>query len=216
MEYTMFGPGGFPDAGFRKGLNALLELNEADWEVIERWFLTTKSFDPDDALSTPALAASSITPDQATESIQVLQFILEAWHMRSLDLTAIQRDLMLLGRPPGDIDRLGSLLQRLSPIKERAWASYMRTEQQNAVLPTLEDIDIVCDLRPVFEDYVYPLPKTETVQHKKLLGFTYMVLAELQTEDSMGRKQRLAFQMTEESLRDLQNTIARAQDQLDT
>jgi hypothetical protein len=83
------------------------------------------------------------------------------------------------------------------------------------VLPTLEDIDIVCDLRPVFEDYVYPLAQTETIQHKRLLGFTYMVLADLQTEDHMGKKHRLAFQMTEHSLRDLEAAIKRAHEQLD-
>ncbi len=135
--------------------------------------------------------------------------------MRSLELPVIQLDLMILGRSKQDIERLGPLLERLSPVKKRAWARYMRSEHENAVLPTLEDIDIVCDLRPVFEDYVYPLPETVTVQHKRLLGFTYLVLAELQTEDSMGRKQRLAFQMTESSLKDFEAAIKRAQDQLD-
>lgn len=215
MEYKMFGPGGFPDDSFRRGLRTLFSLDDTGWEVIENWFLTTKSFDPDDALSSQAVVASSLTPDQLTESIEVLQFILEAWHMYGLDLQAIQRDLMLLGRPAADIERLGPMLERLGPLKDRAYASYMRSEHENAVLPTLEDIDVVCDMRPVFEDYVYPLPRTATSQYKKILGFTYMVLAELHTEDIMGRKHRLAFQMTEQRLKDFESAIRRAQEQLD-
>jgi hypothetical protein len=211
----MFGPGGFPDDAFRRGLRTLFSLDDKGWKVIENWFLTTDSFNPDEALSSPAFVASSLTPDQTTESVEVLQFMLEAWHMYGLEPQAIQRDLMLLGRSAADIERLGQLLQRLSPVKDRAYAGYMRLEHENAVLPTLEDIDVVCDLRPVFEDYVYPSPKIASTQHKKLLGFTYLVLAELQTEDSMGRKQRLAFQMTENSLKDLESAIRRAQDQLD-
>lgn len=91
----------------------------------------------------------------------------------------------------------------------------MRSESENAVLPTLEDIDVVCDLRPIFEDHVYPLPEDDTGLHKRLLGFTYVVLVELQTEDSMGRKQRSAFQMTEQRLGELEAAIRRAKDQLD-
>jgi hypothetical protein len=216
MEYKMFGLGGFPGDRFRKGLRTLFALNNKDWDVIERWFLTTESYDPDDALSSPAFVASSLTPDQANESIRVLQFILETWHMRRLELQAIQRDLMLLGRSQEEIDRLARLLERLGPARKRAWASYMRSGHQSAVLPTLEDVNIVCDLRPIFEDYVYPSPETETeaVRHDTLLDFTYVVLADLQTEDSMGRKQRLAFQMTEKTLTDLGAAIRRAQDQL--
>jgi len=217
MEYKMFGPGGFPDDGFRRGLRTLFSLDDKGWEVVENWFLTTESFDPDEALSVPALVASSLTPDQLTESVEVLQFILEAWYMYDLEPQAIQRDLMLLGRSAEEIERLGPLLERLSPVRERAYTSYMRSEHENAVLPTLEDIDVVCDLRPIFEDYVYPLRKRKlaTTHHKQLLGFTYMVLAELHTEDIMGRTHRLAFQMTEQMLKDLEAAVRRAQDQLD-
>src|ERR1700733_2306527 len=177
MEYKLFGLGGFPGDRFRKGLKALFALTQRDWEVVENWFLTTESSDPQDAVSSPAFIASALTPDQATGSIEVLQFILEAWHRRGLDLQAIQRDLMLLGLTPEEIERLASLLERIGHVKKKSWASYMRSQHENAVLPTLEDIDMVCDLRPFFEDYVYPMPETEIVQHKSLLGFTYMILA---------------------------------------
>jgi hypothetical protein len=78
----------------------------------------------------------------------------------------------------------------------------------------LEDINVVCDLRPVFEDTVYPIPEALPVRHTKLLGYSYMVLMVF-TEDFGGRKQRLGFQMNEAQLADFQAAIQRAREQLD-
>jgi hypothetical protein len=83
------------------------------------------------------------------------------------------------------------------------------------LLPTLEDIDVVCDVRPIFEDYVYPIPERNTVSHTKLLGFSYLVLMELLTEDFDGNTHRLSFQMTEGTLADFRVALQRATEQLD-
>lgn len=94
MEYKMFGPGGFPDESFRRGLKILFTLSNDDWDAIEKWFLTTPSFD------SAAFSSSSLTPERAAESLDVLKFILEAWHIHNLEPSAIERDLMVLGRTP--------------------------------------------------------------------------------------------------------------------
>jgi hypothetical protein len=103
--------------------------------------------------------------------------------MYGLQLPEIQRDLLLLNCPRERIERLGSLLERLRPARDRVYRDYMRFDHENAVLPTLEDINVVCDLRPVFEDTVYPIPEALPVRHTKLLGYSYMVLMEVFTED---------------------------------
>jgi hypothetical protein len=215
MEYEMFGPGGFPDDNFRKGVRTLLAAGDNDWEGIEKWFLTTRTFEPDDAVSSPSLNTSALPPDQIIESVETVQYILEAWHLRGLEFEQVQRDLIILGLSRDEIDRLSGLLQRLGPIRGRAYAHYMLKEHQNFVLPTLEDFDVVCDVRPVFEDFVYPPPQTRTTQHTKILDFTYMVLVELVTEDADGEKKKLAFQMSEDALGELEGAIKRAHEQLD-
>ncbi|SPF55619.1 hypothetical protein SBA4_720006 [Candidatus Sulfopaludibacter sp. SbA4] len=214
MEFKMFGPGGSPSNRFEKGLKTLLGLDEAAWDVIASWILTTDQFDAEEAVSSPAIAASSLLPGQFIESVEVLQSILKGWHIYDLRLTEIQRDLLLMGHPREDIERLGRLLERIAPIKQRVYAEDMRFDYENAVLPTLEDVDVVCDLRPIFEDYAYPLPEGNTTSHTRLLGFSRMVLVELLTEDFHGRTHKLAFQMTEQRLTDLQAALARASEQL--
>jgi hypothetical protein len=137
--------------------------------------------------------------------------------MYALQLLDIQRDLFTLGYDSERIDRLSAeLLLRIEPVKDRVYASFIRFEHENAVLPTIEDIDVVCDIRPIFEDYVFPAPaKGKGVDYKKILGFSYMVLVELLSEDIEGKTRKLSFQMNEKSLEDLQSALQRAREQLD-
>jgi hypothetical protein len=62
---------------------------------------------------------------------------------------------------------------------------------------------------------VFPIPEGIPVRHTKLLGFSYVVLMELSTEDSGGRSRRLGFQMNEAQLVDFQAALQRAREQLD-
>ena len=215
MEFKLFGPGDYPGNPFQKGLEVLLGLDERQWKALETWFLETETFDADTGVSSPSIAASSLTPDQFVRSTEVLQFILESWYMRGLSLGDIQRDLMLLGKSRDEIERLGALLERLSSVRERVYKHYIRAGSKNAVLPTLEECDAVCDLRPVFENTVELRPQQLAVRHTKLVGFSHVVLVELVTEDPLGRRHRLAFQMTEETLQDLQAALKRVHEQLD-
>jgi hypothetical protein len=89
----------------------------------------------------------------------------------------------------------------------------MRFVHENAVLPTLEDVDFVCDIRPVFESHVYP--PGEDSDHTKLLGFSYMVLMTLSGDDIQGQTRKISFQLTEAALSDFQAALKQASEQLD-
>jgi hypothetical protein len=214
MELKVFGANGPPDE-FANDFKALLALDSSAWEIVGKWFLTTDSFDTEEAISSPAIATSPLLPEQFRQCARALQYLLESWHASALQLADLQRDLLVLGVATQDIDRLGLLLERLGPVRQRAYTHFMRFEHENAVLPTLEDIDVVCDVRPIFEDYVYPIPERNTVSHTKLLGFSYLVLMELLTEDFDGNTHRLSFQMTEGTLADFRVALQRATEQLD-
>jgi hypothetical protein len=217
MQLKVFGSSVVPDEEFTKGLRTLFDIEEEAWDDLAKWFLTTESFDDIDDSSSPAVAASSLLPEQFSECVYALRFILEAWQVHALQLLDIQRDLFALGYDNEKIDRLAAtLLQRIEPVKKRVYASFIRFQHENAILPSIEDIDVVCDIRPIFEDYVFPAPaKGSGVDYRKILGFSYMVLVELLSEDIEGKTRKLSFQMTEKSLDDLQSALQRARDQLD-
>ena len=214
MEIKLFGPEGPPDELVDE-LKVLLGMDPSAWESLANWFLTTESYDLDEALSSALVTTSSLPPQQFRKCASGVLDLLEEWHASNLELADLQHDLLVLGFSTEDVDRLGRLLERLRPVKPRAYADYMRFEHENAVLPTLEDIDAVCDVRPIFEDHVYPIPEKKAVSHKKLLGFSYMVLMELLAEDIEGKTSKLSFQMTERTLAHLQATLQRVRDQLD-
>ncbi len=214
MEFKVFGAYG-PADDLADDLKALLALDPATWDTLAKWFLTTDSFDLEEAFSSPAIAASLLLPEQFSKCAGGILDLLESWHASHLELPDLLRDLMFLGFTTEEIDRLGALLERLGPVKRRAYTDFMKFEHENAVLPTLEDIDVVCDIRPIFEDYVYPVPRKSAVSHTKLLGFSYMVLMELLAEDIEGKTSKLSFQMTEQTLAAFQVALQRAREQLD-
>ena len=82
MEFKLFGPGGSPSNHFQKDLKVLLDLDDKAWEVLANWFLTTNDFDSEQA--SPAVAASTLPPEQFSESTDALKYILESWYMYAL------------------------------------------------------------------------------------------------------------------------------------
>jgi hypothetical protein len=216
MELRIFGPGGTAEGQFEKDLKTLFAVDPKGWELLANWFITTDSLDPENALSSPAIIASTLVPEQFTASVNAVKYLLEAWYLYGLELADIQRDLMVLGYPADQVERLGGLLRQLERVKQTVYAEFMRFEHENAVLPMLEDIDVVCDVRPIFEDYAYPIPEKARVSHTRLLGFSYMVLMELVAKDFEGRSHKLSFQMTEGTLADFKAALQRTTDQLDT
>lgn len=215
MELRVLGVDGPPD-DFADNIKTLLSVDQPAWEILAKWFLTTDSFDVDKAIASPVVAGSSLLPSQYRKCAGALEYLLEAWHASGLQLSDLQHDLLVWGLSTDEVDRLSALLHRLEPVKPLVYGEFMRFEHENAVLPTLEDVDVVCDMRPVFEDYVYhPIPEKRAVSHSKLLGFSYMVLIELLTEDIEGKTHKMSFQMTEDTLADFQAALRRAAEQLD-
>ena len=67
--------------------------------MLAKWFLTSSDFDSEEAASSPAIAASALLPEQFSESVDILKYILESWYMYGLQVPEIQRDLLLLNCP---------------------------------------------------------------------------------------------------------------------
>ena len=212
MEFKVFDREGPPDE-LTDDLRLLFHLDEPAWETLANWFLTTESFDLERALPSPAIGASSMLPEQFLKCARSIKDLLEAWQASSAHLPDLQHDLLLLGFSTREIARLGILLERLLPVRARVFADFMRFEHETGVLPTLEDLNVVCDIRPIFDTHV-SLDTADAERPPKLLGFSYIVLLGLLAEDFEGKTSRLSFQMTEQKLADLQVALQRARDQI--
>lgn len=217
MEFKLFGPGHYPSSRFKAGLGGLFALDDAAWETLAKWFLTAETLDVNKGMSTHDIVAASMRPEEFEEAAEVVLYMLQAWHAQGLQLKELQRDLMVLGYHSDQIERLATLLDRLSPVKAEAYQQLMREYHETATVPILQDIDLICDIRPIFEHYNYPPPAAgkEILSHTKLLGFSCVVLAELEAGDRNGKAHTFSFQMTEERLGQLQNALKRVAEQMD-
>jgi hypothetical protein len=93
---------------------------------------------------------------------------------------------------------------------ESGEATYIRQRlvASQSVLPTVESVDVVCDLRGVFQESPSPsASKSHRDVVGKLLGFEPMVVIGLQLNDGAGNDTNCAFQMTERSLRYMLKTL---------
>jgi len=98
MELKVFGANGPPDE-FANDFKGTFGPRFFGLEIVGKWFLTTDSFDTEEAISSPAIATSPLLPEQFRQCARALQYLLESWHASALQLADLQRDLLVLGVP---------------------------------------------------------------------------------------------------------------------
>lgn len=216
MEYRIFGAEQRPPDDFKDDLLAFLHLDDEQRAVIAKWFLSTRSFELDAPSLPPSIAASTLLPDQFKQTAGVIRRLLDLWQRYNLVLEDIERDLLLLGFGPDDLSILSPFLVLLSPIKERVWVDIEESLQHGIGLPTIDDVNIVWNARPLFGGPTYFYCTADgDAPYTKFYGLTYMATLELISSDLYGRKQRTAIQLNEETFQRLLRGMKRAGEQLD-
>ena len=117
----------------------------------------------------------------------------------------------LKSRGVNEVEKVRSLLEGISlPSKDAVYIP-QKTSALNTVLPTLDDVDAICDLRAIFQKY--PAPNHSESQEKgvqTLLGFEPIVLVGLELNDPLANSTTCNFQVSEKGLRALLKTLAEA------
>ena len=216
MEYRIFGAAQRPPDDFKDDLAAFFRLDDKQRDVIADWFLSTRDYELYAPSIPPAVVASTLLPDQFRQTAGVIRQLLESWQRYSLELEDIERDLLLLGFGPEPLGILSTFLKRLSPVKERVWIEGIEGTQLNIGLPTIDDVSIVWNARPLFGGLSYHYFKADGEDpYTAFLGLTYLATMEIITSDLYGQKERTAIQLSEEGFQRLLRGLKRAGEQLD-
>jgi hypothetical protein len=218
VEYKIFGAGRQPPDDFKEDLAAFCGLSDEQRNAIAEWFLSARSYDLYEPHLPPVIAASTLLPEQFRQTAGVIRNLLSDWQRRELELSDIERDLLLLGFDAQQITILLGALGQLSSVKERAWVDGRKGLEQVAGLPTIDDVNIVWNARPVFggdASYYYDGDSNEG-SYDRFLGIVYLATMEIQASDTNGTKQRIAIQMDEDMFDGLLRSMTRAYDQLQT
>jgi hypothetical protein len=213
VEYRIFGPAGTPSEDFRRDLGDFLKLDEPQRNAIAEWFLASKDYDPFASPLPANIIASTLLPEQFQSGAQCLRNLLWAWQEYGLQLEDIERDLLLLGFASEALPVILSFLTRLATIKHRVWANHYARVKTFDGLPTMDELNFICEARAVFGGYPSGMDQVRD-SYKQFLGMMPLVIMELVTSGNYGNKKRLAIQLTEKNFEGLQRAIGRAHEQL--
>ena len=216
MEYKIFGPSQQPPDDFKKDLEALFRLDDQQRDAIANWLLAARSYDLYEPELPPIIVASTLLPEQFRQAAGVVRHLLNSWQRYGLELRDIERDALLLGFGQEQLEILSSLLARLAPIKERVWLDGLEGFQHATGLPTIDDVNIVWDVRPLFggDPYYYYAADGDDASYRRFCGLTYLATVEIIASDNYGRNQRTAIQVNEEDFERLLRAMKRAREQL--
>lgn len=212
MQYKIFGSDRTPYPGFRDQLRAFLNLDEAQEDAVANAFLQ-KALDNFGRPKPQVVAESSILPEQFREAAELAYQLLYAWKEYDLQLADVEGDLLLLGCNEGEIKTIIAFLEKLRNVRDSVWAKNYSRFQQLDGLPTIDDVNILCDARAVFGGFPEASEKVGGA-YKTLLGLKPIVIMEIISSDNYGRQQRTAFQLNEEDFEGFQRVISRAREQL--
>jgi hypothetical protein len=112
-------------------------------------------------------------------------------------------------------EKVKILLGGINPTRAEIELVRRRTIATQAVVPTLSDVDCVCELRAVFRSLPGPFQAEQYREKARaLLGFEPVVLVNITTNDASGEESLCVFQATENGLRSLIQTLEEAAEQL--
>jgi hypothetical protein len=212
VEYKIFGPRGTPYGRFDDQLKMFLKLDLAQQRAIAEAFLQN-AFDNFGRPLQQLVAASSILPEQFSEAADLVRYLLYSWREYDLHLSDIEEDLLLLGCHESDIKTIIEFLETLSSVRDGVWSKNYERVQQLDGLPTMDNINILCDARAVFGGFPDAAEQAGR-GYKTLLGLKPIIIMEILSSDNYGRRQRTAFQMSEKEFESFRRIITRAQEQL--
>ncbi len=217
MNYRIFGASS-PSEDFVAGLQEFCTLDEVQREALAVWFETALDFDSFTAELPPSILKSTLLPDQFRKTAMPIRYILNEWQQQSLELQDIQRDLLLFGLNPEQVELVTRFVERLSPVKKRVWIDGWEGTAQSVGLSTVDDANVVWDARAVFggNSYYYFTHDADEATYSQCLGLTCMAILELMVSDTNGSKTRLAVQMNESTFKDFLRAMNRADKQLDS
>lgn len=211
------GSGQQPREEFKDDLAAFCRLDEEQRKSIVEWFLSSSTYELYEPHLPPAIAASTVLPEQFRQAAGAIKSLLYGWQEQALELQDVERDLLRLGCDAEQIAILLGALDRLSSIEEHVWVEGRKRFEGFVGLPTIDDVNLVWNARPTFGGdafYFYDSVSNEAL-YDKFLGLVYLATMEISASDSNGdNKQRIAIQMDEQAFERLLRGMKRAGDQL--
>jgi len=214
LKTKLFGSTGLEDET-REDLAVLLESEQSDLDRLASW-LTQSAHTIPLAWSEieEMVEGTSFDASTANQALLVTRFLLSRWCSLELTLPEISADLIKVGYSDKEAQKLVSFLAKLQDVRERVYRSAMKRGHEIRGLPTIDDLNLVWDIRPVFQDYAYDSPPGDSA-YERIVTHTYTLIAEILASRENGEQESVSIQLSEDDLERLMQALQRSKKQLE-
>ncbi|MBL8237448.1 MAG: hypothetical protein JNM66_08525 [Bryobacterales bacterium] len=204
-----------PPAHFLEDLDKLAALEKAQLDAIAAWILSRKRFselEPDDYNT--VVAETGLVPDDFIAHIRFTQYLLTLKTRHQPSEADFDREIrQMITLEETNRERATGYFKQLDGVSFDVFFDSLRRVHEELVLPVVEDVNMVWDIRPVFGAATYEMrPMSEPVD--QIYGFTNILMLEVMGRTTDNKKHRAAFQLTEAEFEKLEMAFARARKQL--
>jgi len=214
LKTKLFGSGGIED-GLKKDLGILLETPDEDLGRIATWLLETPRPIPLTWSDIAELVeGTSLDPRTANRVLVVLRYLLTNWRTYDLTLDEIQSDLKAVGYSDPEVAKVTGFLSKLKDARERVFKSAVRRTFETRGAPTIDDVNLMWDVRPMFQGPAYDV-EPQGKAFENLVGHTHLLILEITGSSQNGIQESRTYQLSEDDFDRFCLAFERAKKQLE-
>jgi hypothetical protein len=214
LRTSVFGYEGIQQ-GTREDLDLLLSLEDRKLERFVDWFSkSTRLFPVNWSEIDDLVDGTSLDPQSANRVLAVLRFLLINWKAYELSLDEISTDLESAGYKPEQIRKAVNFLKTVEGIRDRVYVTSLRRSYEVYGPPTIDDVNLMWDVRPVFQAPIYDTDP-DAKGYDKLVSHTNVLILEIVSSAEKGIQKSSVFQLSEDDFARLSDAFDKAKNQLE-
>jgi hypothetical protein len=202
------------DDFLRRGLDELLDL-ESD-QLAKLGLLLSN---PDSGVPEASSELKRLSDETGLDSqvlyriLPVIRYLLFAWRKARFSLPEVLVDLRKAGIEDEKVERSKLLLEPLEAVREMYFAHSLKNRLELVGGPTIDDLSLVWDVRPIFSSSAYPPDRGEE-DGAEWIGHTYVLSLEISASRRDGQQESTSLQLSEQDFDQFERAMARARQQL--
>jgi hypothetical protein len=140
------------------------------------------------------------------------KFVLSNWESSNLGVAELETDFKSLQVSESDLPKAIAFFSELTDTRKDVQAGYLEGIYEKLGLPTIDDINLLWDIRPVFKGFAYS--ENENGDYAKLLRHSLILIVEIISTRTDGNNETAAYQFSVTEFENFVQGIKKAQNQL--
>jgi len=211
----LFGGGRATSSQFADDLRLLLNLDSQKRAGFARLFQDMPNLYPNSTADLAPLASElQMDRNELGRMIAMTRFVLHRWSISDLSEADLRTDFLETKFEESESEVLVEFFRSVAGTRDKVRRAALKRAYEQLGLPTVDDINLVWDIRPMFEEAAYTLsPKAN--EYETLVGKAYVLLFEVSASRTDGLKESKTFQLTEDDFERLFIAFQRVRRQLE-